>query len=288
MNREAQDDLVREQLLIADLIVQVLDARKLMTLGEREHLRDWLIERGIKTIVFVVNFLKLLEPDEQKEVFHHLRFVAESFRSGLPSKISNLYRVDALPALRARLKGDMSAAQTSGLAAFESALQNIVSVQQQMADRLPRVVAIASQVKTALQAKAQALNTEIIAAQQNHQTKIEIKQKAEGLVGAAVVSGVSCLINQNAQEKPDSLTSCQQQVIQAYADAAKDYLTHFSNEACLALQQYEEKAKEVIGFQAEQELLAVTSQHHQLQLINSLLDNLKQELDFLKSCSNLV
>ncbi|WP_353737156.1 dynamin family protein [Moorena sp. SIO3B2] len=67
-DREAQDNLVRDQLLTADLVVQVLDGRQLMTLGERENLRDWLIDRGIKTVVFVVNFLNLLEPDQQKEV----------------------------------------------------------------------------------------------------------------------------------------------------------------------------------------------------------------------------
>ncbi|MEJ1934295.1 dynamin family protein, partial [Nostoc sp. NIES-2111] len=45
-DREEQDNLVKEQLLSADLVVQLLDARKLMTLGERENLRDWLLDRG--------------------------------------------------------------------------------------------------------------------------------------------------------------------------------------------------------------------------------------------------
>jgi replication fork clamp-binding protein CrfC len=121
-DQEAQDALVRDRLLTADLVVQVLDGRKMMTLGEREHLRDWLLDRDIKTVVFVVNFLNLLEPEEQKQVANRMRFVAESFRAKLPPGVSNLYRVDALPALRARLKGDSSAAQTSGLVAFESAL----------------------------------------------------------------------------------------------------------------------------------------------------------------------
>jgi replication fork clamp-binding protein CrfC len=105
-DREAQDALVKNQLLTADLVVQVLDARKLMTLQERETLRDWLLDRGIETVLFVVNFLNLLEPHDQKQVFNRLRFVAESFRAKLPAGVSNLYRVDALPALRARLKGD--------------------------------------------------------------------------------------------------------------------------------------------------------------------------------------
>ncbi|WP_246844141.1 dynamin family protein, partial [Hydrocoleum sp. CS-953] len=127
-DREAQNILVQEKLLTADLVVQVLDARNLMTLGERENLRDWLEKRGIKTVVFVVNFMNLLTPEEQKEVSNRMRFVAESFRSELPDNISNLYRVDALPALRGRLKGDVSVAQTTGLATFESALQSIVEV----------------------------------------------------------------------------------------------------------------------------------------------------------------
>ncbi len=182
-DRQAQDELVRDRLLTADLVVQVLDARKLMTLGERENLRDWLEGRGITTVVFVVNFLNLLEADEQKEVLHRLRFVAESFRSQLPPGISNLYRVDALPALRARLKGDVAAAQTSGLATFESALQNIAVVQKQEKDnRLQRVQKVASQVKVALEAKKQAIAAEIAAAQAKHQAKIEINQKAETLI----------------------------------------------------------------------------------------------------------
>lgn len=182
-DRQAQDDLVRDRLLTADLVVQVLDARKVMTLGERENLRHWLQDRGITTVVFVVNFLNLLKADDQKEVFHRLRFVAESFRSQLPPGVSNLYRVDALPALRARLKGDVAAAQTSGLSTFESALQTIVAVQkEQINNRLPRLQKVASQVKIALEAKKQAILAEIAALQANHQSKIEIKQKAETLI----------------------------------------------------------------------------------------------------------
>lgn len=182
-DREAQDALVKDQLLTADLIVQVLDGRKLMTLGEREHLRDWLQDRGIETVVFVVNFLNLLEPEDQKQVYNRLRFVAESFRSKLPPGISNLYRVDALPALRARLKGDMGAAQTAGLPMFESALQSIVEAQRgQIETRVPRVSAIALQVKQALQAKVERLAADLAAVEDKRNQKIQIKQKAEKLI----------------------------------------------------------------------------------------------------------
>ncbi|MEH1926543.1 dynamin family protein [Nostoc sp.] len=183
-DRDEQDNLVREQLLSADLVIQLLDARKLMTLSERENLRDWLLDRGIKTVIFVANFMNLLEPDEQKQVQNRLRFVAESFRSELPPGFSNLYRVDALPALRARLKGDVAAANSSGLAAFETALQNIVGILQpnRGSVRLPRVEAIASQIQFSLKAKIDPIAIEIKSFDDKQNTKIEIKQKAANLI----------------------------------------------------------------------------------------------------------
>jgi len=182
-DREAQDALVKQQLLTADLVVQVLDGRKLMTLGEREHLRDWLLDRGIETVVFVVNFLNLLEPEEQKQVYNRLRFVAESFRSKLPAGVSNLYRVDALPALRARLKGEMAAAQAAGLPMFESALQTIVQGQQTQVDgRRSRVRAIGQRVEQALQLKVEQLTQTLNTAENKEQQKAQIKQQAETLI----------------------------------------------------------------------------------------------------------
>ncbi|MFB2891452.1 dynamin family protein [Aerosakkonemataceae cyanobacterium BLCC-F50] len=196
-DREAQDKLVRDKLLTADLIIQVLDSRQLMTLTEREKLHDWLIDRGIKTIVFVVNFLNLLEAEDQKEVYKRLRFVAESFRADLPSNISNLYRVDALPALRSRLKGDVAAAQSSGLVMFESALQSILAAKQEKMEdiRLPRVVTIATQIKQSLQAKAQNIASELETIENKHNAKIEIQQKAEKLIKQGFITSVLELRN---------------------------------------------------------------------------------------------
>ncbi|MCC3594674.1 MAG: dynamin family protein [Microcoleus sp. PH2017_29_MFU_D_A] len=191
-DRQEQDNLVRDKLLTADLVVQVLDARKLMTLGEREHLRDWLSDRQINTVVFVANFLNLLEPEDQKQVYNRLLFVAESFRSNLPNNISNIYRVDALPALRARLKGDVAAAQTTGIAMFESALQSIVASQQeQLAVKLPRIEAIATKICQSLRAKSETVAAEITAAQQKQKDRIEIKQKAEKLISQGFQASVS-------------------------------------------------------------------------------------------------
>jgi GTPase SAR1 family protein len=195
-DREAQDALVRERLLGADLIVQVLDGRKLMTLGEREHLRDWLQDRGIETVVFVVNFLNLLEPEEQKQVAQRLRFVAESFRSRLPAGISNLYRVDALPALRARLKGDAATAQVTGLPALEAALQAIVQQQQQQGGQpqSARLVSLARKVSAALETKISQVNAEMAAETRRRQAhQLQLKQRAQALLQQGYRESVSSL-----------------------------------------------------------------------------------------------
>ncbi|MDZ8052186.1 MAG: dynamin family protein [Aulosira sp. ZfuVER01] len=196
-DREAQDSLVRDRLLSTDLVVQLLDARKLMTLGERETLRDWLLDRGIKTVIFVANFINLLEPEEQQQVQNRLLFVAESFRAELPAGFSNLYRVDALPALRARLKGDAAAATSSGLAAFEAALQNIVGIlQQNRGDvRLPRVLAIASQIQLNLRAKIDPILSEVNSFDEKEKAKIEVKQKAANLIQQGLKTSITELRN---------------------------------------------------------------------------------------------
>jgi GTPase SAR1 family protein len=183
-DRDEQDKLVRDRLLAADLVVNVLDVRKLMTLGEREHLRDWLENRGINTVVFVANFTNLLEPEEQREVQHRLRFVAESFRSQLPSGISNLYRVDALPALRARLKGDDNTLHTSGLSAFISALQAIVSHQREELTevRLPVLQSIGLEIQGLLQAQIANLKTEINDTNAKCDRELALKRQAQQLI----------------------------------------------------------------------------------------------------------
>ncbi|MEM9088254.1 MAG: dynamin family protein [Cyanobacteria bacterium P01_F01_bin.53] len=182
-DRDAQDELIKKQLLSADLVIQLLDGRKLMTLAERENLRDWLLDRGINTVIFVVNFLNLMEGNDRQQVAVRLRFLAESFRSNLPAGVSNLYQVDALPALRARLKGDMAAATQTGLPALESALQNIG---QQLGQgrgpeqTLPRLKAIAKTVPPALQAQIDTLS--ISQPDPTDTRRVEVKKKAQTLI----------------------------------------------------------------------------------------------------------
>lgn len=399
-DRETQNILVQEKLLTADLIVQVLDARNLMTLGERENLKNWLEKRRINTVVFVVNFMNLLTLEEQKEVSNRMRFVAESFRSELPDNISNLYRVDALPALRGRLKADISVAQTTGLAIFESALQSIVEVSGEKTNiQLSRVRAIASQLCQVMKANAQEVTQELIAIQERKSEKFEIQKRAEKLIkegfqksslnfqnwlhltrlleryqfelavvleqrtfniwesekfrpevlkhkqeitdwvdkaceffqqqetaeliitfpeapkvflpspapsetkksgglrniaiasgigwllggpmGAAVVGGATYFLSDNKQNKSQNLESYQQEVKQAYANAARDYLSRFSTVTLKVVEEYELIAEKVIIVPVSQQSAEAIKLRNKLQLLNNLSAEISQELEFL-------
>ncbi|MEM1242733.1 MAG: dynamin family protein [Cyanobacteria bacterium P01_H01_bin.26] len=177
-DQEMQNELVYTRLLETDVVIQLLDGRKLMTLTERDQLQGWLLERGITTVLFVVNFLNLMEPADRQQVMSRLRFVAQEFRVSLPDGIGNLYAVDALPALRARLKGDRAAATQAGLLALESALHRLVQVQlpEVATHRLPRLLPLTARVQHALQQRLQALDT----APDSRRTAIQ--QRAQRLI----------------------------------------------------------------------------------------------------------
>lgn len=191
-DRDELNKLVRDRLLTTDLIIQVLDARKLMTLNERENLRDWLTDRDIKTVIFAINFLNLIPLEEQQEVSRRMRFVAESFRSELPPNFSNLYRIDALPALRAKLKGDAAALATTGLNQFVSAVEQIVAIQQaEKSARLPRLLKAIAPIKQALSDKIDAVTAELNDTKERHQSQVKVKQKAESILKQALQRSVS-------------------------------------------------------------------------------------------------
>ncbi|MBE9070007.1 dynamin family protein [Leptolyngbya cf. ectocarpi LEGE 11479] len=151
------NQLVYTQLLETDVVIQLLDGRKLMTLTERDHLWDWLLARGITTVLFVVNFLNLMEAEQRQQVMQRLQVLAQDFRTTLPDGMNNLYAVDALPALRARLKGNMAAA--TGLPALETALQDLARVRlpQLALYRVPRLIPLVEQLQQILQQQLQTL-----------------------------------------------------------------------------------------------------------------------------------
>ena len=195
-DREEQDSLVYNQLLTTDLVIQVLDARKLMTLGEREGLRDWLMDRGIKTVIFVINFINLLEKKDQKEVLDRARYIAESFRASLPPGVSNMYRVDALPALRAKLKGDTAHAISSGIMTFESAVQSIIEawpLSKIKALRLSRATSIIERAKTALNSKIQSSQNELDVAKATYERASRNRQQSNKTIKGGFDSSIIAL-----------------------------------------------------------------------------------------------
>ena len=193
-DEQAQNDLVQQQLLRADLVLQLLDGRKLMTLAERENLRDWLLDRGLNNVIFVVNFLNLMELEDRQKVALRLRFLAESFRAQLPDGVSNLYIVDALPALRARLKGDTAAATQSGLSALESALQTIghqLENGRPVEQTLPRLKVVASLVIEAIKKQIDTLINSVPS--ETEVKRLEIQKKAQPLIRSGFDSSVEKL-----------------------------------------------------------------------------------------------
>ena len=156
-DQAVHNQLVRRQLLATDVVIQLLDGRRLMTLTERDQLKDWLFSKGITTVLFVVNFLNLVDPDDRQRVMERLHIITEDFPAALPKGLDRLYRVDALPALRARLKADQAAVIQSGLPALESALHALVR-SPRLAYRLPRLLSLATQVRQSLQQQLQELD----------------------------------------------------------------------------------------------------------------------------------
>ncbi len=193
-DQQAQNDLVQKQLLSTDLVIQLLDGRKLMSLAEREHLRDWLLDRGITTVVFVVNFLNLMEASDRQQVSLRLKFLAESFRAQLPTGVSNLYSVDALPALRARLKGDVAAATQTGLPALEAALQTIsaqLASGRPPEQTLPRLKVVALTVIKTLEDQVKGLEANEL--NPTDLRRLEIQQKARPLIQSGFEKSVAVL-----------------------------------------------------------------------------------------------
>ena len=58
---QEQDSLVRDKLLQVDLVIQILSAKQPFTLDEQNKLNDWLINRGIKTFIFIINWMNEIE-----------------------------------------------------------------------------------------------------------------------------------------------------------------------------------------------------------------------------------
>jgi hypothetical protein len=181
-DREAQDILVRDQLLQVDLVIQILNARQPFTQGEQDTLNQWLIERGIKTVVFVLNRMNEIETQKDKsEIYDDVVSTIKFFKPDLPNGLKNLYCVDALPALEAKQKNKKRKVFKSGIIDFEVTLLTIISIQKKRTShtRLLRVLPVASKVKYILQELANDLAMEILNAENVRNLAIEKGKQEE-------------------------------------------------------------------------------------------------------------
>ncbi len=197
-DRAEQDTLVRDQLLQVDLVIQILNAKQPFTWEERETLRQWLIERGITNVIFALNWMNQLDTEEdRREVYNEVCSIANNFKSNLPIGLKNLYRVDALPALKAKQKRNILHIHKSGIATFTATLQTIVFCQKQRitTTRLPRVIAAATQVKKTLEKKIQPIIVEIKTAEDKRNTIIQRGKQREKSLQEGFKSSVEALRN---------------------------------------------------------------------------------------------
>ena len=80
-------------------------------------------------------------------------------------------------------------------------------------------------------------------------------------------------------KQPVSSNVYLEEVQEAYTLAAQDYLTRFSKQAFSTLAQYQKTVEKIINIQIKEEYSQQTIQHYQLQLLQTLLDNINQELE---------
>lgn len=161
---EVLDILVKDQLLQVDLVIQLIDAKQPFTMLEKETLHNWLINRGVKKVIFVLNKVNQLETkEEQKEVYEEVSSAIKELNLKSSLGIKNLYRVDALPALKQKQQGNFGRAVSTGIVSFEAALLTIIETEKHKINktRLPKVIAAASQIHSILQARAKAVNIDI-------------------------------------------------------------------------------------------------------------------------------
>ncbi len=132
-DQEILDEIVKYNLLKADVIIFVVYALKMFSQPEREKIKEWLLVRGIDSVLFVLNFLNLVENHKKNIVWINANRMVRTIQTDLPLGSKKLYRVDALPAFQARNSSNLSykALANSGFIKFEAALKTLLEFQQQ-------------------------------------------------------------------------------------------------------------------------------------------------------------
>ena len=194
--------IVQDELLQVDLVIQILHAQQLFTLTEQDILNQWLVKRGMKNVIFVINWMnKLPNRQDRRDVYDEAQVITNDFKldfqSDLLHRIKSLYRVNALPALKAKKKKKIFGLCNSGLVSFEAALHTIYSFQKSQVfnTRCPRAKIITQQVEQALQNKAQLMSKEIEILRQENNIALATVEDKEKLLTQEFRSSINALRN---------------------------------------------------------------------------------------------
>lgn len=164
-DQEVLNQTVKNYLMKADIVVQIINAKQLLSKQEREKIKDWLLARGINNIIFVLNFTNLISTDEKKLILKEAKLLTKVYKTHIPVRLNNLYLVNALPALKARYNPPYSYKDIfqTGLIQFEVGLLTLVFFYQKhiKEKRFLRCALIAFRLKELLEAQANTLRQEI-------------------------------------------------------------------------------------------------------------------------------
>lgn len=197
---QRQNQLVKNELLQVDLVILILHAQQLFTLTEQDILNEWLVGRGIKNVIFVINWMnKLKTRQDYHAVYDEAQVITNDFKldfqSDLLDRLTSLYRVDALPALKAKKNRNICQVWHSGLARFEAALHTIYDLQKSEVfnARCPRAQIITQQVQHKLEDKVQFMKDEIKKLEQEENNLLATTTKTEQLLQKEFKNSVTAL-----------------------------------------------------------------------------------------------
>jgi hypothetical protein len=136
-DRAEQDEAATRALDLADLVLFVVDIRRLGTLNERTVLEHWLRARGLDAVIVAANFVNLVPPGEFIDLRERLAAFAQ--RWGCPYLPENCFEVDALGGLRARLFEEERGWERSGMGRLAATLERSVTENRQLLRRRSRL-----------------------------------------------------------------------------------------------------------------------------------------------------
>ena len=177
-----QDKIIKDEVLKSDLIIQVLNANQAFTLDEQEKSKQWLLDRGIKASIFVVNKMNQIEDElDRKEILDDATLNIKSINLSLPNWAKFIYRVDALPALKATKEKHFLSLLKSGIIEFRVHLSTFIYFHKKIKiyHDLMRISSLLSSIKKVLDIKIASLNRDLNALIRERQTTIKKEKQRQ-------------------------------------------------------------------------------------------------------------